>query len=313
MELESPVYTSENMGLSPGHIQLPESDSRVNECTDINGTTTEYPNTCCIRGRNVPPSNEYPGRRTFSGARNDVWNEFIQYFENISELNVWNNEKSRRVLLSSLSGQAEAYAYGMPVIIQRDYNRLKRKMEERFGHTAMKERYVTEAKLRKRQPEESLRDFGEAIEDLYRRAYPGNPEIVEENSIKAFLDKCGQSEDFRLGVKRTRPNTLQEAVNNSMQEECLRVGEKDLAREGKPAQRPIHEVGDGDSHADVTAETEGTIRENVDRSKVPHNYPRNNGIGFQGRFYNRDRLRGGDRSPMFKNRPPEFPEPRRGP
>ncbi|CAC5356001.1 unnamed protein product [Mytilus coruscus] len=187
-----------------------KSNSRENECTDINGTTTEYPNTWCNRGRNVPPSNEYPVRRTFSGARNDVWNEFIQCFENISELNVWNNEKSRRVLLSTLRGQAEAYAYEMP-------------------------------------------------------------------------------------------------------EECLRVGEKDLAREGKPAQRPIYEVGDGNSDADVTAETEGTIRENVDRSKVPQNYPRNNGIGFQGRFYNRDRWRERDRSPMFKNRPPEFPEPRRGP
>ncbi|CAC5364672.1 unnamed protein product [Mytilus coruscus] len=60
-------------------------------------------------------------------------------------------------------------------------------------------------KTEKEKPEESLRDFGQAIEDLYRRAYPGNPEIVEENSIKAFLDKCGQSEDFRLAVKRTRP------------------------------------------------------------------------------------------------------------
>ncbi|CAC5386666.1 unnamed protein product [Mytilus coruscus] len=184
----------------------------------------------------------------------------------------------------NLRGQAETYAYGMPLIIQGDYNHLKQKMEERFGHTAMKE-----------------------------RAYQGNPEIVEENSIKAFLDKCGQSEDFRLAVKRTRPNTLQEAVNNSMQEECLRVGEKDLAREGKPAQRPVYEVGDGDSDADVTAETDGTIGENVDRSKVLHNYPRNNGIGSQGRFYNRDRWRGRDGSPMFKNRPPEFPEPRRGP
>jgi hypothetical protein len=36
----------------------------------------------------------------------------------------------------------------------------------------------------------------------------------------AFLDKCGQSEDFRLAVKRTRPKTLQEAVVNAMQEEC---------------------------------------------------------------------------------------------
>ncbi|CAC5397958.1 unnamed protein product [Mytilus coruscus] len=157
--------------------------------------------------------------------------------------------------------------------------------------------------------------FRPSHRDLFRRAYPGNSEIVEENSIKAFLDKFVQSEDFRLAVKRTRPNTLQEAVNDSMQEECLRVGEMDLVREGKPAhvQRPIYEVEDGDSDADVTAETEGTKRENVDRSKVPHNYPRNNWIGSQGRFYNRDRWRGRDISPMFKNRPPEFPEPRRGP
>jgi hypothetical protein len=68
-------------------------------------------------------------------------------------------------------------------------------VQMRFGHSAVKKRYVTEDKLRKREPCESLRDFGQAIEDLYRRAYPGNPEIVEENSIKAFLDKCGQSED----------------------------------------------------------------------------------------------------------------------
>ncbi|CAC5419544.1 unnamed protein product [Mytilus coruscus] len=211
MELELPGQSSENMGISPGHVQLPESYSRSNECTDIKGTTTEYPNTWCIHGRNVPPSNEYPVRRTFSEPSNDVWNEFIQYFENLSELNVWNNEMSRRVLLSTLRGQAEAYVYGIQLIIKRDYNRLKQKTEERFGHTAMKERYLTEAKLRKRKLEESLRDFGQVIEDLYRRAYPGNPEIVEENSIKAFLDKCGQSENFRLAVKRTRPNTLQEA------------------------------------------------------------------------------------------------------
>ncbi|CAC5398113.1 unnamed protein product [Mytilus coruscus] len=146
------------------------SKCRDNKCTDINGTTTEYPNTSCIRGRNFPPSNEYLIRRTFFGARDNVWNEFIQYFENISELNVCNNEKSRRVLLSARRGQAETYAYGMPVIIQGDYNRLKRKMEERFGRTAIKEKYVTEAKLRKRQLEESLRDFGQAIEP---RAYPG--------------------------------------------------------------------------------------------------------------------------------------------
>ena len=67
----------------------------------------------------VQPTSEYPMRRTFHGANNDVWNEFVQYFENLAELNAWHNEKSRRVLLSTLRGQAETYAYGMPLVIQR--------------------------------------------------------------------------------------------------------------------------------------------------------------------------------------------------
>ncbi|VDI04546.1 Hypothetical predicted protein [Mytilus galloprovincialis] len=307
-EMELSGHESENMGTSTKQIQSPDFHNRANELT------TDMPKTKCFHVRNVRPANEYPVRRTFSGVNDDVLNEFMQYFENVSELNVWNNEKARRVLLNTLRGQAETFAYGMLLIIQRDFEQLKRKMEERFGHTAMKERYVTEATLRKRKPEESLRDFGQAIEDLYRRAYPGNPEIVEENSIKAFLDKCGQSEDFRLAVKRTRPNTLQEAVNNSMQEECLRIGKKNLVSQHfKPVQRPIFEVEDWDSDEDVTTEAEGTRRENVDRNNVHDNYPRNNGIESRVRFYNRDRWRGRGRFQMFKNRPPEFPEPRREP
>lgn len=57
------------------------------------------------------------------------------------------------------------------------------------------------------------------------------------------MDKCGQSEDFRLAVKRTRPKTLQEAVLNAMQEECLRVGEGELLKDHKAVHRQIYEIG----------------------------------------------------------------------
>lgn len=268
---------------------------------------------------NIPHTHEYTVRRTFSGTNTDVWNDFLQYFENLAELNKWNAEKSRRVLLSTLRGQAETYAYGMPLVIQRDYNRLKQKMEERFGHTAMKERYVTEAKLRKRQPNESLRDFGQAIEDLYRRAYPNSPEIVEESAIKSFLDKCGQSEDFRLAVKRTRPKTLQEAVLSAMQEECLRAGEKDLAKENKPVGRQVYEVK-GDE-----LEKLASVRKNVDSTeygvvvnrnsyKSPEHNERDIGIGPNGRPYYRGNTRGRGKYPRNYGRFQNFrgrDEPRR--
>lgn len=54
-----------------------------------------------------PRVNEYPVRRTFSRINFDVWSEFYQYFENIAELNSRGHEKSHRVLLSTLRGQAE--------------------------------------------------------------------------------------------------------------------------------------------------------------------------------------------------------------
>lgn len=122
---------------------MQETDTQGNESTDINETTTEYPNTWCIRGRKIPQSNEYPVRRTFSGAGNDVWNEFIQYNSTLK------------------------------------------------GHTAMKQRFVTEAKLRKRNPEESCRDFGQAIEDLYCRA-------KMRTLLKRYLTSADNQEIFAL-------------------------------------------------------------------------------------------------------------------
>lgn len=64
---------------------------------------------------------------------------------------------------------------------------------------------MTEAKLRKKRDTESFRDFGQAIHDLYRRVYPNNRDYVQEGSVKTFLDNCSEIEDFRLAVKRTRP------------------------------------------------------------------------------------------------------------
>ncbi|CAC5388061.1 unnamed protein product [Mytilus coruscus] len=81
-EMELSGQESENMGTSTKYIQLPEFQNRANELT------TDMPKTRCFRVRNLRPARECPIRRTFSGVSNDVWNEFIQYFENISELNV---------------------------------------------------------------------------------------------------------------------------------------------------------------------------------------------------------------------------------
>lgn len=166
-----------------------------------------------------------PLKRTFKGDGTVIWSEFIRYFENIANLNQWPEQRMRRILLTALRDQAEAYAYGLPETFLQDYNSLKNALNQRFGHTALKDSYIAEAKLRRKRDNETFRDFGQAIEDLYRRAYPDNREYVSESSMKTFLDNCSVSDDFRLAVKRTRPKTLAEAVTAAMQEECIRFTE----------------------------------------------------------------------------------------
>ena len=171
------------------------------------------------------PAKDFPCRRTFSGHGADVWHDFRRYFENISILNNWTSEYSRRTLLCCLRGQAEAYAYGLPSLQQNDLKLLLEKLEERFGLANMKDSFIADAKLRRKQKDETFREFGQAVEDLYRKAYTNNMDIVKEQAMITFLDNCHESVDFRLAVTRTSPKTIQKAVINAMKEESLRLTE----------------------------------------------------------------------------------------
>ena len=177
------------------------------------------------KSRFANPTKDFPCRRTFSGHGADVWHDFRRYFENISILNNWTSEYSRRTLLCCLRGQAEAYAYGLPLLQQNDLKLLLEKLEERFGPVNMKGSFIADAKLRRKQIDETFREFGQAVEDLYRKAYPNNMDIVKEQAMITFLDNCHESVDFRLAVKRTSPKTIQEGVTNATKEESLRLTE----------------------------------------------------------------------------------------
>ena len=200
------------------------------QMTDV----TEVPETS-----KMSASTQLQVKRTFRGDGSDIWCEFIRYYENIATLNNWSMDRTLRVFFTVLRGQAETYAYGLPDNVRNDWQLLKNDMDKRFGHTAMKDTYIAEAKLRRRKPNESFRDFGQVIQDLYRRAYPSNREYVEDSSLKTYLDNCSDSENFRIAIKRMRPKTLQEAISFSMQEECIRFSEKSLSQSNK-VERNIH-------------------------------------------------------------------------
>ena len=92
-----------------------------------------------------------------SGTGNDTWHDFKKYFGNLAVLNKWSKEQSKRTLLCSLRGQAETFAYGLPVSIQGDCDSLFFHMEQRFGIMNIKDSYITDARLRRKIKDESYR------------------------------------------------------------------------------------------------------------------------------------------------------------
>lgn len=89
---------------------------------------------------------QIPVKRTFNGDGEDIWTEYIRYFENIVSINDWDENRTRRVFFTVLRGQAEIYAYGLPEEIRHSWTELKRAMENWFGDRAMKESYIAEVK-----------------------------------------------------------------------------------------------------------------------------------------------------------------------
>ena len=214
--------------------------------TPVSRTGTTYSPEVSVEKQERP--HQITVKRTFTSDRTDIWSEFIRYFKNVADLNEWDSDRKRKVLFTVLRGQAETYAYGLSDSERNDWESLITALDARFGHKAMKESYVAEAKLRRKKGTESFRDFGQAIEDLYRRAYPDNREHVQESSMKTFMDNCSDTEDFRLAVKRTRPKTLQDAVTAAMQEECIRMTEDQSYAEKRTyrVNRLSHKVNNGE-------------------------------------------------------------------
>ena len=239
-------------------------------------------------------------KRTLSGDGTDIRSEFIRYFENIAELSEWESDRKRKVLFTMLRGQAETYAYGLSDSERNDWESLITALDARLSHKAMKESYVAEAKLRRKQGTELFRHFGQAIEDLYRRAYPDNPKHVQESSMKTFMDNCSDTEDFRLAVKRTRSKTLQESVTAAMQEECIRITEDQIYGEKRTyrVSRLSHKVNSGDleSYAsDSVSEIDTVAKTCYKCNSSEHLYKMCPQRSFKGIYRNGNRRTGSER------------------
>ena len=153
----------------------------------------------------------------------DDWNEYIVYFEQLSELYGWSRPTMAMLLGLNLRGAARTVLTGMGMADRRNYEALKRTLAQNFSPPQRQHFYMAELKARRRKTEESLAELGRDIARLTRLAYPQADNITRETiGINAFLDSLpGPAMEIRLHVTKSHPPTLQEAVACAMEVDVI--------------------------------------------------------------------------------------------
>ena len=171
--------------------------------------------------------------REFHGVKDD-WQDFKNFFLRMTDLNKWSKEVSKVRLLLCLRSQAESFANGLPESDQKSTEALIAALEGRFGPFCARETYVAEAETRKKGGKETYREFGQILEALCHKVFPGEYNSAIAMAKMFFMNNCGPIE-VRQHVRRDRPATLMAAVESAMYyEHCIQGMEK------MQPSRPVH-------------------------------------------------------------------------
>ena len=183
------------------HDQVVKKDS-------VSATTADSTFVHTGRTKKDPMSSN---RNFWGSSAKEDWGDFKFYFTRMSAVNNWEPAVQLQRLMVHLRGDAESFANGLDAAQRATYESLLKAMDARFGVFERTASYVAELELRVKKKEEDYREFGQAIEQLCRKAYPGSYATAQTMALQNFTRGCGSpsvSHHIRLG----RPKDMMEAV-----------------------------------------------------------------------------------------------------
>ena len=195
------------------------------------------------------------------------WSEYLIYFEQLSELNEWDDERKAAMLSLVLRGEARVVLASMDPAKRRSYFALKEAMSSSFAPTEMMHLHRAELKARKKQPGESMLTLGREIAKLVRQAYPTADAATRETlGINSFLEALpGPASEMKLHVIKGRPRTLQEAVAHATEVDAVIEAE---SRKNARKRGDVRMVKGGpDDEVTILREELKSVREELEKMK----------------------------------------------
>ena len=155
----------------------------------------------------------------FAGEEDvDQW---FEHFEDVAAVNAWEGDAMLLWLKVRLTGRARTAFQRLAADAKGTYKQAKKALRERFEPPSKKELYLAELQCRSKKRSEGWAEFAEDVRLLTDKAHPQLEDAAREQL--ALIHYMGQlsNPQVALGVKQTRPKTLDAAVTATLETESF--------------------------------------------------------------------------------------------
>ncbi|XP_065909335.1 uncharacterized protein [Dysidea avara] len=157
----------------------------------------------------------------FSGE--ESYEDWMDQFESIAEINCWDEEQKLKWLKVRLKGRALMAYKKFSVTARAMFKNAKKALQERFEPESRKDLYLAEFQTRYKAKTESWPDFGEDLRVLVDKAYPSlDGEARQQLALQRYLSQL-DNEQVAFSVKQRKPKTIEAAVSITLECESFLI------------------------------------------------------------------------------------------
>lgn len=158
---------------------------------------------------------------TFTGVGRE-WSDWSEQFDLAAEVNQWDESLKLKFMSLLLAGRARDMYSGLTREAKNNYELLKAAMTRCFEPCDSDDWSRASFTARRRRPNETAREFGNALRRLAARAYPTADECTRDMLARDQFILHFATGDFRVSLRGAKPKTLEDAIDLSSEMELLR-------------------------------------------------------------------------------------------
>ena len=145
------------------------------------------------------------------------WDDWIDHFESVAEVNKWGGAAKILWLRVHLTGRAQTAFKQLSDEARAAYADCKQALRERFEPDSKKELYLAEFQTRSKRATEGWAAFAEDLKVLANKAFPQLQNAAKEQlALNHYLGQL-TNQQISFNVRQKRPRTLDEAVSATLE------------------------------------------------------------------------------------------------